>query len=204
MKESWIEIQPGGYLKKFGKHKFLAKTPAEALKAMMMQVPGFRDAFESSTKKGLGFAIVTDKRNINDLEHLKMGRPKVIKLIPKLMGKKSNGGLGQIFAAVAVAALIYFAGPAGYGAGGWLAAGSTSLAVATSIAIGLALGGVTQMLTPQPEGLKSRTDSENEASYAFGGPVNTTAQGNPVPAFYGEREVGGAIISASMTSEDQR
>ncbi|HHH1307693.1 TPA: tail assembly protein, partial [Yersinia enterocolitica] len=39
--------------------------------------------------------------------------------------------------------------------------------------------------------------------YAFGGPVNTVAQGNPIPIGYGERIIGGAIISAGIYTEDQ-
>ena len=43
----------------------------------------------------------------------------------------------------------------------------------------MALGGVVQMLSPQMGGLRMRQGPENKPSYAFGGPVNTTAQGNP-------------------------
>ena len=44
---------------------------------------------------------------------------------------------------------------------------------------------------------------DNGASYNFNGPVNTTAQGNPVPLLYGEMFVGSATISAGIYSEDQ-
>ncbi|HHJ4498639.1 TPA: tail assembly protein, partial [Escherichia coli] len=33
---------------------------------------------------------------------------------------------------------------------------------------------------------------------------NTTASGNPVPLLYGQREIGGAIISAGIYAEDQQ
>ncbi|EEP91823.1 Bacteriophage lambda tail assembly I [Yersinia kristensenii ATCC 33638] len=65
------------------------------------------------------------------------------------------------------------------------------------------LGGVVQMLSPQQGGLASRQSAENTPSYAFGGPVNTVAQGNPIPIGYGERIIGGAIISAGIYTEDQ-
>jgi predicted phage tail protein len=39
-------------------------------------------------------------------------------------------------------------------------------------------------------------------SYAFGGPVNTVAMGNPVGVAYGLRERGGAIISAGIYTDD--
>jgi len=198
MSETWIEVQPGGYLKKFGNHKFFVSTPAEAIKAMLMQLPEFDKAFRAAGKRGVQFAIRADKRNITDVEQLRMGRPKVIKLIPKYSGGKSNG-----LAFIAVAAIILATVYTG-GAFGFAAAGTASGSIATSIAISLAIGGITQMLSPQPDGLSTVADAENKASYAFGGPVNTTAQGNPVPVFYGYREVGGAVVSASIVSEDQQ
>jgi len=67
----------------------------------------------------------------------------------------------------------------------------------------LALGGVIQMLSPQAGGLKMSAPPENQPSYAFGSARNTTASGNPVPLCYGNRRVGGAIISAAIYAEDQ-
>lgn len=203
MTETWIEVRPGGYLKKYGIHKFLVSTPAEAIKAMLMQVPGFDEAFRSADKKGVKFAIRTEKRDITDIAQLHMGKPKILRLIPKYSGGK-NKGVAFLAVAAIIAATVFTGGAAGYGAGAWFAAGSASAAVATSIAVSLALGGITQLLSPKPEGLKTKSDVENQASYAFGGPVNTTAQGQPVPLFYGYREVGGAVISVAILSEDKQ
>jgi predicted phage tail protein len=203
MSETWIEIQPGGYLKKFGNHKFFVNTPAEAIKAMLMQNKDFDKAFRAAGKRGVQFAIRTEKRDITNTDQLHMGKPKVVKLIPKYSGGK-NSGMTFLAVAAIIAATVLTAGAAGFGAGAWFAAGSTSAMVATSVAISLALGGITQLLAPQPEGLKTTSDPENKASYAFGGPVNTTAQGQPVPVFYGYREVGGAVVSATIVSEDQQ
>lgn len=203
MSEAWIEVQPGGYLKKFGNHKFFVNTPAEAIKAMLMQVPGFDAAFRGAEKRGIKFAVRTEKRDITAVEQLIMGKPKVLKLIPKYSGSK-NSGMTFLAVAAIIAATVFTAGAAGVAGTGFLAAGSVSAGIATSIAVSLALGGITQLLTPQAGGLSSRTDPDNKASYAFGGPVNTAAQGVPVPVFYGYREVGGAVISASIRSEDQQ
>lgn len=202
MKETWIEIQPGGYLKKYGNHKFYVASPAEAIRAMFMQVEGFEAAFKGAEKRGIKFLVRSDKRALTDAEQLHMGKPKVVKLIPKYSGAK-NGAFTFLAVAAIIAATVFTAGAAGFGAGAWFAAGSTSAAIATSVAVSLALGGITQLLTPKAQGLSTTSDVENEASYAFGGPVNTTAQGQPVPAFYGYREVGGAVVSASILAEDQ-
>lgn len=67
----------------------------------------------------------------------------------------------------------------------------------------LMLGGVVQILTPVQGGISMRQSPDNKPSYAFGGPVNSIAQGNPVPILYGRRRIGGAIISAGIYAEDQ-
>ncbi|WP_338510827.1 hypothetical protein [Erwinia aphidicola] len=75
----------------------------------------------------------------------------------------------------------------------------------TGLGLSMALGGVVQMLTPQPSyniGASSSTD--NKPNYAFGSPVNTVAMGYPVPVLYGQREIGGAIISAGSFTSDQQ
>lgn len=68
----------------------------------------------------------------------------------------------------------------------------------------MALGGVVQMLSPQPAGLARKESPENKASYAFGGVTNTASQGYPVGLLYGKRRIGGAIISAGIYVEDQQ
>lgn len=67
----------------------------------------------------------------------------------------------------------------------------------------MALGGVIQMLSPQQSGLAMRQSPDNKPSYAFGSPVNTTGQGNPVQWCFGKRRNGGAVISAGIYAEDQ-
>ena len=66
------------------------------------------------------------------------------------------------------------------------------------------LGGVAQLLSPQQRGLSAKDGPENGASYNFNGPVNTTAQGNPVPLLYGELIIGSATVSAGIYSQDQQ
>src|SRR5690606_6179215 len=68
--------------------------------------------------------------------------------------------------------------------------------------VAMVAGGVVQMLSPQAKGLKNRESAENMPSYAFGGPVNTTAAGNIVGILYGKRRIGGANISAGIYAED--
>ena len=65
------------------------------------------------------------------------------------------------------------------------------------------LSGVAQMLAPRQQGLATADRPDNGASYNFNGPVNTTAQGNPVPLFYGEGFIGSGVINAGIYAEDQ-
>ena len=72
----------------------------------------------------------------------------------------------------------------------------------------MAIGGVVQMLGPQPKGLGSQDSVENRPSYSMNGTVNTQAQGNPVPVAYGGHDqkgmlTGSAVISGGIMAEDQ-
>lgn len=127
---------------------------------------------------------------------------------PIIEGSKRGGALQVIIGAVAIVAAFFTAGAslAAYGAalGTTTAVGMATTAL-TSLGLSMVLGGVIQMLTPQPKyniGASSSTD--NKPNYAFGAPVNTVAMGWPVPVLYGEREIGGAIISAGSFTSDQQ
>jgi hypothetical protein len=69
----------------------------------------------------------------------------------------------------------------------------------------MSIGGVIQMLSPQPTGLASAQDSDNRASYAFGGVTNTASQGYPVPPGYGNAALVERLspqVSTSKTSSN--
>jgi predicted phage tail protein len=67
----------------------------------------------------------------------------------------------------------------------------------------LALSGAMLMLSPQSTGSAAADSVDNQASYAFNGPVNTVAQGNPVPLAYGEVICGSCVISGGIYSEER-
>jgi predicted phage tail protein len=58
------------------------------------------------------------------------------------------------------------------------------------------------MLAPQPKTPGTPDRPENKPSYVFDGPINTAAQGNPVPVCYGRLIVGSQVISAGMVAEE--
>lgn len=186
MKERLVKVKLSGYLaKQFGKSfNFYVSKPAEAIKAMCMQVEGFEQALRDASSKGFKFAVFNGKENIGEKDFW-FGVKDTLSIVPVLEGSK-KGGLLQTIIGVALIVVGAFTGNA----------------FLIQLGVGLALGGVVQMLTPQPKGLSDSSSVDNKPSYAFGGPVNTVAQGNPVAIFYGEREVGGAVISAGMYSQD--
>ncbi|WP_272516631.1 tail assembly protein [Providencia sp. PROV209] len=186
----------------FGReHRFAIDSPREAIKALSVLYDGFEQFLANAHLKGLEFAVFKGKRNIDE-DELHLDTCEEIRIAPVIKGSK-RGGFFQTILGVAMIGAAMMLGPAGwaaFGAGGF-AGGALALGGAA-----MALGGVIQMLSPQPQGLSVRQDADNKPSYAFGGAVNTTAQGNPVPLLYGldRREVGGAIISAGIYTEDQK
>lgn len=196
MQEQMVRIELGGQLgKSFGKthHRLISKI-GEAGISLAKTIPGFEKFMISSQKRGLTYSVFRGKKNIgsDDLNFPVTGE--VIRIVPMIIGSKKAGIFQTILGTVLVAA--------------GFALSFTPAAVASpylyQAGAAMILGGIVQMLSPQPTGLASKQDPDNRASYAFGGVTNTTAQGYPVPLGYGKRRIGGAIISAGIYVEDQQ
>ncbi|CAI0718892.1 tail assembly protein [Serratia quinivorans] len=184
----------------FGRvHRFAVDSPQEAIKALCVNFPKLQKFLLESKERGLTFAVFEGTRNLakDDLSFPSNGAD--IRIAPVVIGSKKAGVFQTILGAVLVVVGVVVGVLAGWtGVGGFAASGLISSGV------GMMLGGVMQMLSPMQGGLASRQDPDNKPSYAFGGPVNTIAQGNPVPILYGRRRIGGAIISAGIYAEDQQ
>lgn len=199
-------ILDGRMAKKFGReHKFDVADLREMLRAMCSQVPGFKRYLSEGHMKGIRFAFFNGKNNIG-LDEFDMTRGSEVYRISAITeGSKRGGVLQIVIGAVALVAAYFTAGAslAAIGISATVPAGVTT--ALTGLGLSMVLGGVVQMLTPQPKynvGASSSTD--NKPNYAFGAPVNTLAMGYPVPVLFGEREIGGAIISAGIFSSDQQ
>ena len=181
------------------KFEYRAHNVPKVLEAMKNLLDGFERYMLEAHKRGLTFAVFVGKRNIGQDELELTKGTEDIHLVPVVIGSKRAGLFQTVLGVALIGAAIAFS-PAGLGVfsatGGW-----TSMAYAGAA---MSLGGVVQMLSPQMGGLRMRQDQDNKPSYAFGGQVNTTAQGNPVGVLYGTREIGGAIISAGIYTEDQQ
>lgn len=177
----------------FGRsHRLVVDTPSEACRALSVTIPGFETFMQNAHLKGLRFAVFKGKYNITKEELAHNSGDEVIRIVPVIAGSKRAGMLQTIIGAVLVVVGVVLS--------------FTPLAAASPYLIqmgaAMMIGGVVQMLSPQAKGLASRQDPDNMPSYAFGGPVNTVAMGNPVGVAYGLRERGGAIISAGIYTDD--
>lgn len=181
---------------RFGRvHKLAVQTSAEAVKALCINFDGLEQYLYNAKKNGMTFAVFRGKRNIGVQDYKELGGDSDIRIAPIMEGAKKAGMFQTILGAVMVVAGIVVSGLSF----GWASPVGGAM---ISAGIGMMAGGIYQMLSPQPKGLQGRDDPDNKPSYAFGGSVNTLAMGNPVALLYGEREIGGAIISAGIVAED--
>ncbi|MGB3255144.1 tail assembly protein [Buttiauxella gaviniae] len=181
---------------RFGRvHKFAVQTSMEAVKALSVNFDGFEDYMHNAKSNGMVFAVFRGKRNIGLEDYKNLGGAEDIRIAPIMEGSKKAGLFQTILGAVLIVAGIVVSGLSF----GWAAPVGGAM---VSAGIGMMAGGIYQMLSPQPKGLQGRDDPDNKPSYAFGGAVNSLAMGNPVPVLYGEREIGGGIISAGIVAED--
>lgn len=184
---------------RFGRvHHLAVNSAAEAVRALGVLHQGFNRFMAESKDAGLAFAVFYGKRNIGKHE---LGDPPSnndIRIAPVIQGSKSGGLLQTVLGiGLIIAATVATGGLAGIAAGG-------AWAIAGSIGISLALGGVAQMIAGTQTGLSTSEAVNNQPSYNFSGIKNTTTQGNPVPLCYGEMTVGSALASLSVVAEDQQ
>lgn len=178
---------------RFGRvHKLAVQTSAEAVKALCINLDGLETYLMNAKKNGMTFAVFRGKRNVGVEDFKELAGDSDIRIAPVMEGAKKAGMFQTILGAVLVVAGIALSFTPFSAASPYLIMTGTSMMA----------GGIYQMLSPQPKGLQGRDDPDNKPSYAFGGSVNTLAMGNPVAVLYGEREIGGAIISAGIISED--
>lgn len=186
-------ILHGILAKKFGKSFDLdVKTAKEACHALACQIPAFYAFMMNAEKQGIKFAIFngekrTQKTNIGEKQLDDITTASHIHIMPRVAG---SGGKAMGWIQVVAGAVLVGVGVA-IGNAGLIAAGA-----------GLMLGGVSTLLMPTPK-LDPNNEDGNRPNNGFGGAITTVAQGNPVPILYGEREIGGFIVSAAIYAEDK-
>lgn len=190
---------------RFGRSHWLAvESPAEAVQALCMLFDGFRAALLGH--KGPGYRVIVGEGAAADVrdEHsllLAAGVSRAIRIAPVIHG--NNKGAMMIVAGVALLVL------APYAAGAMFAAAETSLGVSAALAMAsggamlgkaLILGGVIQLLSPQPR--KQGAQERQPGSDVLAGVGNMRAPGGPVPVIIGRVIVGSVEISAGLSTDD--
>ena len=205
-------------------HKYTnLRTPAEAIKLLCINHPELQRELITAHEHGIGYRVIQADTDLDypDLR-LPIGQHDLI-VTPVIAG--SGGGTGTILAGVALVAAAIVLGPA---VGGFIGLGVTGViggAAATAIgAIGasLVLGGVSQLLSPQPtignlgsnrlgsgdslstDGPQSVTrGTDGRQSYAYTGAANTVGVGATIPVAYGEVLIGSQLLSANVDVTDE-
>ncbi|QDJ92675.1 tail assembly protein [Acinetobacter haemolyticus] len=203
---------------KFGKvFKLDVSNTREAMRALSVQVAGFEHFMMHAHQQGLTFAIflgdkeafgkrgkkkayVYDPETNRKITGNNIGEDQldlntsadVIHVVPRVKGAGGGGILQTILGVVLIAAGVF--------------TGGTSSAIGMALiggGAGMLMGGIAMMLMPKVGDTQDQNQDGNKANKGFGGAVTTVAQGNPVPVLYGQREVGGFIVSAGQYPEDQ-
>ena len=191
-----------GALRKFlggrCRFEFEVDTPAQAIKALCVNFP---DLEQWLIKSDWGYRVTVGKERIGpenaELVCLPWSEREVFSIAPVIAG--AGQGVGQIFAGIGLVALALVTGGATIGLLGLAAPLSVSSVLGT-IGASLVLGGIAQMISPQPNisPLIRGKEAARLESFSFSGINNTSQQGLPVPIAYGRVFAGSAVLSAGL------
>lgn len=181
--------------KKFGeRYELEVNNAKEACLALSKMIPGFELFMTNAHLDGIRFAIWNGEMNIGEEELDFKTASNVIRIEP-VMGAAKAGVIQTVIGAILVVVGVLITT-------GTLGGGTALGAALIGAGVGMMVGGVISMLMPPME-IESGNDDGNKASKGFGGAVTTVAQGYPVPILYGERGVGGFLISGEIIPIDQ-
>ena len=177
-----ITIYLHGSLKRdFGSRFCLyAESPADALNGLFLQISGLREKIRAGTfLVRLNDEIQTEDSFIKNFRQPEKNA--VVHIIPRTAGA---GRVGQVIAGVVIAFVGAYFGQA------W----------AVQLGVSLALGGVAQMLSKQPNLNANVQGQKASRNTAFSNLDNTMAQGQPMPLAYGLVYCGSRVISQGVES----
>lgn len=169
-----------------------ATNYTEVFKCINANRPDFLAYVRECHDNNIDFAIDTAGEQAGEedlLTPLKEGDV-TIAIIPA--GSKS--AFGKILAAIAIIAVLYFAPVLGTQAGSLAGiTGSIGGLTAVTVALNLAMAGISQMMAPDPS-----VDGEGPENYAFNGNAQNIQEGDPIPILYGRLRVPGRPVSIDI------
>lgn len=170
---------------RFGRvHHYEVATAAEAVRAMMVTLDGFRKALvDGGAYRVLlgGREALTSDRLTEPFSHRD-----TLRFVPVIAGAGNGAGQFILGAILVIAGSIY----------DWSG-------TVVNVGYSLMIGGAAQIIFATKVARHSDMDRpENRPSYSFNGPVNTAAQGNAVSILYGgPLLVGSQVVSAELSVE---
>tara|TARA_R100000479_G_scaffold52567_1_gene24975 strand:- start:903 stop:2144 length:1242 start_codon:yes stop_codon:yes gene_type:complete len=197
------------------------KTPAEGIRLLCINYPQLAKDLATSHEQGIFYKVtqVNQELSFDDL-NLPIGCNDLV-ITPIISGSK-----GVVRALTGIALVV---ATGGFGAGfgttllgntGLNAFGAAVASITAKVGVALMIGGVTEMLTPQPT-LPSTIDFDGAftnftggpgslikgangiQSFAYTGPTNVSGLGKTIPVVYGKVLVGSLIVGASITPESE-
>lgn len=209
---------------RFGKEfQMAADSFTDVFRCLKCNFSGFMPYLQECHEKNIGFILEVEGKPIkSEAEALLIYKEGDMIITPVPAGSKS--GPAKILAAVAVTVMTAGMGAVIMGAGAGAAGSAAALSatfgsfsaftgtlsamgaaggglgmlaqVGLGLGINLALGGLQQMMAPDPS-----TDNEQDESYIFQGSKQNIAEGDPVPVLYGELRIPGRTVSFHTRSE---
>jgi predicted phage tail protein len=194
------KIKLYGQLAKFIGRRVLEADVATAAEAVRMLVANFPGLEQHMAEQHYRVTVGTYDLGLDEI-HDPAGQQD-IKIMPVVVG--AGGGVGKIVAGIALIALSFAIPGLAFGAvlAGQIASGVGNAILVAGKIIGvigasLALGGVSELLSPVPK-IPQGPDTADDPrkTYNFSGIQQTSRQGVPVPCVYGLTLVGSVVISA--------
>lgn len=154
-----------------------AETAAQAIEAVTMQIEGFRPDLNGHKRVRVkGFEKLEELHSPLTTDELHL-------MPPVSFGK--DGGAFEAILGVVLIVIGYIYPPLG--------------AYLIPAGIGLLIGGILQMMAPQPA---LSIDEEEERSRYLGGPGNTVGIGQRIPIAYGRNLWAGHYLSLNVQATD--
>jgi len=204
------------------------RTPIDAIRLLMINYPEFGKDLAESGEKGIAYKVVQSETEFELEDMLLPFGSKDLIITPVITGSGDNP-LVNVIVGVALIGLAVATGGVSLGATGFLGASGiplaasysatmAAIAVGGNIGIALTLGGISQMLSPQPDEMSmlkpgsSVMDngpqslvrgSDGRQSYAYRGAVNSVGAGATIPVVFGKALIGSHIVHADMDITDE-
>ncbi|EFF5934417.1 tail assembly protein [Escherichia coli] len=198
-----VRICLHGDLQRFGRRISLyVNTAAEAIRALSLQVPGFRCQMNEGWYQIRIAGEDTAPEAVYARLHEPLSGRAVIHIVPRLAGAGGNGVFQVVLGVAAIAGSFFTAGATLAAWGAAIGAGGMT-GILFSLGASMVLGGVAQMLAPKARTPRTQTTDNGKQNTYFSSLDNMVAQGNVLPVLYGEMRVGSRVVSQEISTADE-